>query len=102
SVQHWGSWFADWGKGLALRTGLVVLVGLGVYWLICRFPRTWWWWLWAAMLPCIVFMVFIAPVFIDPLFNKFEPLEQTNPALLAQLEKVVERSGVAIPPERMF
>jgi len=102
SVQHWGSWFADWGKGLALRTGLVVLIGLGVYALIRRFPRTWWWWLWAAMLPCIVFMVFIAPVFIDPLFNKFEPLERTNRALVAQLEKVVQRSGVAIPPDRMF
>ncbi|HEU5457676.1 MAG TPA: M48 family metalloprotease, partial [Terracidiphilus sp.] len=39
---------------------------------------------------------------IDPLFNKFEPLERTNPALVAQLEKVVDRTGVAIPSDRMF
>ncbi len=31
-----------------------------------------------------------------------EPLEQADPALVAQLEKVVERSGMVIPPERMF
>jgi STE24 endopeptidase len=40
---------------------------------------------------------------IDPLFNKFEPLAETNPALVAQLEQVVARGkGIEIPPERMF
>ncbi|WP_263410930.1 M48 family metalloprotease [Terriglobus tenax] len=102
SVQGWASWFADWAKSLGLTTALVVLVGLGVYALIRRFPRTWWLWLWVAMLPCIVFLVFVAPVFLDPIFNEFEPLQNSNPALVAQLEKVVQRSGVAIPPERMF
>lgn len=102
SVQHWKSWFADWTKNLVLRTALVTLVALGVYALIRRFPRSWWWWLWAAMLPCIVFLVFLAPVFVDPLFNQFEPLQKSNPALVAQLEKVVQRSGVQIPPDRMF
>ena len=36
------------------------------------------------------------------MFNKFEPLQQSNPALVEQLEKVVARSGVSVPPDRMF
>ena len=46
--------------------------------------------------------VFASPILVDPLFNKFEPLEQRNPALVEQLEKVVARSGVSLPADRMF
>jgi Zn-dependent protease with chaperone function len=50
----------------------------------------------------VLFGVFASPILVDPLFNKFEPLEQRNPALVEQLEKVVARSGVGLPPDRMF
>jgi STE24 endopeptidase len=46
--------------------------------------------------------VFITPIVVDPMFNKFEPLQQRDPALVEQLEKVVARSGVSLPPDRMF
>jgi Zn-dependent protease with chaperone function len=39
---------------------------------------------------------------IDPLFHKFEPLQQKDPALVASLEAMLERTGQKIPPERMF
>ncbi len=39
---------------------------------------------------------------VDPMFNKFEPLAQSNPALVEQLERVAGRSGVSLPPDRMF
>jgi STE24 endopeptidase len=50
----------------------------------------------------VLFGVFLSPILVDPLFNKFEPLQQSNPALVEQLEKVVARSGVTLPPDRMF
>jgi Zn-dependent protease with chaperone function len=50
----------------------------------------------------VIFGIFVAPVFIDPLFNSFEPLSKSNPALVDQLEKVVARGGISIPPDRMF
>jgi STE24 endopeptidase len=50
----------------------------------------------------VLFGVFVSPILVDPLFNKFEPLQQSNPALVQQLEKVVARSGVSLPPDRMF
>jgi STE24 endopeptidase len=39
---------------------------------------------------------------IDPMFNKFEPLADKDPALTASLEKLVRRAGQNIPPERIF
>ncbi|HMF54609.1 MAG TPA: M48 family metalloprotease, partial [Edaphobacter sp.] len=50
----------------------------------------------------VLIAVFIAPVLIDPLFNKFEPLSKTSPALVDRLEQVVARGGIQIPPDRMF
>jgi Zn-dependent protease with chaperone function len=101
SIQGWGSWFLDWGKAVALDlvTGTVVLSG--VFGLI-RWSRRWWIWLWVVSLPLQIVVVFVLPLVVDPMFNHFEPLAQTNPALVQQLERVVEKTGVSIPPSRMF
>jgi len=45
---------------------------------------------------------FLGPWVIDPMFHKFEPLQQKDPALTASLERMVQRAGENIPPERMF
>ena len=103
SVQGWGSWCADQGKGFAL---MYVFGGLGVMWLfflIRRFPRRWWFWLCFPAVGFGVLSVFAGPYVIDPLFNKFEPLSKSNPILAARLEQVVARGhGIRIPTDRMF
>ena len=53
-------------------------------------------------LPFFVFMIFLTPLVIDPMFNKFEPLTNHEPQLVSDLERVVNRVGLQIPPERMF
>jgi STE24 endopeptidase len=101
SVQGWGSWFLDWSKGLLLD----LVSGAVVFWivfLLIRRTRLWWLWLWVISLPMQVLVVFVLPVVIDPMFNHFEPLAKTNPALVDQLERVVQKTGVSIPPSRMF
>jgi len=102
SVQGWGSWFWDWLKGhlvgLAIVTPLVWLL----YGILRKSPRRWWLYFWLATLPVIVFVTFIAPVVIDPLFFHFEPLAGKAPDLVTQIEKVTERGGLPIPRERMF
>ena len=102
SVQGWGSWIGDQAKSelVALVVGSIVVWIL--YGVIRRSARRWWFYFWLAMLPIIFVLVFLSPLVIDPLFNKFEPLEKTQPALVAALERVVQRAGMNIPPERMF
>jgi Zn-dependent protease with chaperone function len=101
SVQRWGSWIVDMAKSL----GLSVLFGTPMMLLfsgiVRRWPRRYWLAAWAVALPLMVISVFVSPL-LEPVFNKFEPLAKSNPALVAELEKVVARTGTNIPPDRMF
>ncbi|MGA7841307.1 MAG: M48 family metallopeptidase [Candidatus Acidiferrales bacterium] len=102
SIQSWGSWFWDWTKGQSLGILLGIILVSILYAVIRSSPRRWWFYFWLTSLPIIVLLVFIQPVIVDPMFHKFEPLQQKDPALTASLEKMVQRAGVNIPPERMF
>ncbi len=101
SVQGWASWFGDQGKSLGLAVVVGSLVMLLFHWIVRKWPRRYWFGVWLATLPLMVLSVFVAPL-IEPLFNKYEPLEKNHPALVAKLEEVVQRTGTNIPPDRMF
>jgi STE24 endopeptidase len=102
SVQSWPSWLGDEGTSL----GLSLLIGapllLFFNWMVRRWPRRFWFVAWLMALPLMLIAVLAQPLVIDPLFNKFEPLQRSDPALVQQLEKVVQRTGIDIPPSRMF
>jgi Zn-dependent protease with chaperone function len=102
SVQGWRSWFWDWTKGEIISVILSTIVIWILYGVIRKSPRRWWFYFWLASLPLILALVFLQPLVIDPLFHKFEPLQQKDPALTVALEKMVQRAGQTIPPERMF
>jgi len=102
SVQHWGSWFGDWAKGLLLAFVFATFLGWILYGVIRRSRRRWWFYFWLALIPIMIFVLFIAPVWIEPLFEKFEPLTDHHPELVAQIERVVNRAGMNIPPDKMY
>lgn len=102
SVQSWGSWFGDLLKGLAITIVAFTLALWFLIWRIRRSPRWWWLQTWLVSLPFIVFLIIITPIVIDPMFNKFEPLDKSNPQLVDAIEKVLQRGGVTIPRDRMF
>ena len=102
SVQGWKSWSLDWGKGelVAVIVGTIFIMVL--YAVIRRSPRRWWFYFWLVSLPIGLFMFFLQPLVVDPLFHKFVPLVEKDPALTAALEQMVHRAGENIPPERIF
>jgi Zn-dependent protease with chaperone function len=102
SVQGWGSWLGDRAKSFVLEWLIGSLMAMLMFWVIGRSPTRWWFWFWIPSVLAVIAGVFLTPYVIDPLFNRFEPLEQSDPALVAQLERVVARGGLSIPPERMF
>jgi Zn-dependent protease with chaperone function len=102
SVQRWGSWMWDWTKGALLEAGFAVILAMILFAAIRRSPRRWWLYFWIASLPIIFVIIFVSPWFIDPLFNKFEPLDTKHSELVSELEKVANRAGLEIPRERMF
>jgi Zn-dependent protease with chaperone function len=102
SVQGWGSWWADWAKSLALGMMLETFLLFLLYAMIRRSRKRWWFYGWLLCIPVVVFVLFIAPLVIEPLFFKFSPLDQTNPELVTQIERVVQRGGLDIPRSRMY
>src|SRR5580658_10860390 len=102
SVQSWPSWLWDWTKGELLAILLSILLAFILYAVIRRSPARWWFYFWLASLPILLAIAFLEPFIIEPLFFKFEPLTQQHAPLVNDLEKVVARGGLAIPPDRMF
>jgi len=70
------TWIADRLKGLvlslALGVPLLALILATVTWV----GSLWWLWAWAGMVAVQVTLLFLAPVLILPLFNRFTPLPE--------------------------
>jgi STE24 endopeptidase len=102
SVASWGTWAGDWMKGQTINAVIVTFVVWIFYGLMRRSARRWWFYAWLISIPLAIFAVVLAPVVIDPMFYKFEPLDLAHPQLVSEIERVVQRGGLQIPRERMF
>jgi STE24 endopeptidase len=101
-VQGWGSWLGDSAKQFVITIFVGTILVTALFSTVRRSPRRWWIQFWLGMLPFIVLIIFLTPLVIDPLFNTFEPLSAHDPQLVSDLERVVSRGGLEIPPQRMF
>jgi len=74
ATQSFFPWFRDQlvAFGLTIIGGTILLIAL--YAVFRKAPRTWWAWATAVMVIFLLGVVFIAPVFIEPLFNTYKPL----------------------------
>ena len=102
SIQSSASWARDWIKGSLLSIAIGTVLVTILYAVVRAFPEHWWLVFWLASLPILVFLLFLQPLVIAPLFFEFRPLAEAAPALVPGIERIVARAGVAIPPERMF
>src|SRR4051812_47649995 len=75
SNQSLGKWFGDGLKGFAVDALGGALFAWVPFLLIRRYPRHWWWMLAGLTVPFIAFVMLIAPVWIDPLYNDFGPMK---------------------------
>jgi Zn-dependent protease with chaperone function len=74
ATQNFPEWFREQliGFGITLIGGTIFLVVL--YAVFRRAPKTWWIWGTAIAVVSSFFLLIIAPVFIEPLFNTYKPL----------------------------
>jgi len=96
--QPFGDWFGQTLLAGGISWIVTALLLLGVFWLIRRTGKRWW--LWSGALVAVTFSVLIllAPILIEPLFNKYEPVPPGKVR-----DAVVEMAGRAgVPPERVF
>jgi Zn-dependent protease with chaperone function len=102
SVQGWGSWATDWMKSELLDVAFGIVLSLILFAVMRRSPRYWWFYFWFPGVAILVGLIVLTPMVIDPLFNKFEPLSRQHPEMVESIEKLAQRAGVSLPPERIF
>lgn len=91
-TQHVGPWLGDVAKGLGVSLVLTGLAGAGAAVALSRAPRRWWMWLAGAAAALVFLGSFLAPVVIEPLFQKTRPLD--DPGLERQVLDIARREGV--------
>ena len=92
SNQSFGRWLGNSLKRLGVDMTVYAAFLWIPYLLMRKSPRRWWLYTWMAATAATVFMVFITPVWIDPLFNKFGPMK--DKALEADVLALAARAGI--------
>jgi len=70
------------------------VVVLGALWLVQASPAWWWVWVWLFFLVVSIFLMYLSPVLIEPLFFKFEPLKVEG--LEERIRALMERAGLKV------
>ena len=94
STQDWAGWAVDVAKGVGVSAALLAVSLLALVFLARRSPD--WWWAWAGVgaAALVVVVSFGYPVVVEPIFNRFTPMESGE--LRESLLELAERDGVAV------
>jgi STE24 endopeptidase len=87
-------WVIDFLKSLLLSTILIVIVLSIGLWFIQSSPGNWWVWVWLFYLIFSLFIMYISPYVIEPLFNKFTPIEDES--LAQKIKELLQRVGIQV------
>lgn len=74
-TRSWPGWAQDVALGGAIQAGLMALTAVALVGLMRRLPR--WWWLpgSAVVVAGAAVVLYLTPVVLDPLFNRFTPVQ---------------------------
>ncbi|MDQ0198126.1 M48 family metallopeptidase [Neobacillus ginsengisoli] len=75
STQTFPSWMKDELIDFWINYGTMLIIVPVVYWLMKKSTKRWWLYAWLLSIPFTLFMMFLQPVVIDPLYNDFYPLK---------------------------
>ena len=87
-------WLTDFLKSLVIGTVITFVVVLAALAIVLASPAWWWFWVWLFLLGFGIFMMYIAPYVIEPLFFKFQPLAVEG--LEDRIKEVMEKAGLTV------
>lgn len=92
SNQTVAKFVSDMVKGLVVGLVLTPLVMWLPFLLLKKSPKRWWLYSGLASIPFIVLMLFVTPIWIEPLFNKFGPMK--DKVLEQKILQLADRAGI--------
>jgi STE24 endopeptidase len=87
-------WLIDWIKGMAISFILGGIIIFFLLTLVYYFKNTWWFFAWIVISVFELLIMWLYPVLIAPLFNKFEPI--TNKELENNIATLMGKAGLAV------
>ena len=96
--QPLGDFLGQFALSTVISSLVTALFLVGVYWLLRRTGKRWWIWSGVLTAVALAFVMLLAPVVVEPLFNKYEPVPpgQVRDAVV----EMARRAG--IPPEKVY
>lgn len=92
SNQTLGRWFQHYLIGTAISTAVGIILVWILYGIICKSPKRWWLYFGLLNFPLAIVLVFVQPIWIAPLFNKFGPMKDKH--LEQKILQLAERAGI--------
>lgn len=86
-------WFLDIIKSQVISF-IIFSILVFVSFFIVRTVFNWWIWVWLALFLFSLFIMYISPIIIEPLFNKFVVVEDDT--LIGKLTDIMERAGIRL------
>lgn len=87
-------WITDFLKSIVLSTILTGIVISGALFIIRLSPEYWWFFIWLFFLVFSFFVMYIAPYVIEPLFNKFTPIEDEG--MEDSIKHLMKKAGLSV------
>ncbi|MDH3545302.1 MAG: M48 family metallopeptidase, partial [Desulfuromonadales bacterium] len=87
-------WITDLLKSFAVGMILLSLLTAGSLALVQASPNLWWLWVWGLFAVITLLLMYLSPVLIEPLFFKFQPLQ--DQALAERVKAVMKQAGLQV------
>jgi STE24 endopeptidase len=98
STQTFSSWMKEELIDFWINYGTLMIIVSALYWLMKKSTKRWWLYGWLLSVPFTIFMMFLQPVVIDPLYNDFSPLK--NKELETKILSLADKAN--IPAAHVF
>jgi len=94
SNLSWSGWLMEFLKSRGISLVFTVFALAGLYYLMGRFMEHWWW-IATLGFACLVLVgSYLFPILIDPLFYRFQPLE--DPEMYRSVISMADQTGLEV------
>jgi STE24 endopeptidase len=87
-------WLSDQAKSAVIGMVLVAALIGGALAIVQYSPLFWWLWVWLFFAVVTLFLMYLSPTLIEPLFNKFEPLPVAG--LEEEIRMMLDKAGLSV------
>ena len=87
-------WLSDLAKSLMLSAVILTVLISAAFAIIAASPSFWWFWVWLLFFLFSIFLMYVSPYVIEPLFNKYTQIEDES--LVSDISSLMQKAGIKI------